>query len=126
MKMLKTTIVFCSLLLALGAAGQDNQGRHGMGRQSVDDHVKMLAEKLNLTEDQQARVKSILVGQHQQMRAIMDDSSLSQEDKKSKMHSLRDATHSKIRDILNDDQKQKFDRMVQDMEREHSKEGAPK
>lgn len=86
----------------------------------------MLAEKLNLTEDQQAKVKSILVDQHQQMRAIMDDSSLSQEDKKSKMQSLRDATHSKIREILNDDQKQKFDQMVQDMMREHSKEGPPK
>lgn len=132
MTILKNAIFFCAMLLAIGAmalqspTGQDNQGRHGMGRQSVDDHVKMLTEKLNLTEDQQAKVKSILVEDHQQMRAIMDDSSLSQEDKKSKMHSLRDATHAKMREILNDDQKQKFDQMMQEMKREHSKEGPPR
>lgn len=132
MRTLKTTILFCAMLLALGAlalqspTSQDNKEHHGMGKQSVDDTLKMLSEKLNLTEDQQAKVKSILVEDHQQMHAIMDDSSLSQEDKKSKAHSLRDVTHAKIREILNDDQKQKFNQLIQDMKREHSKEGTPK
>lgn len=132
MRMLKITILFCALLLALAAlalqspAGQDNQGRHGMGREGAEDPVKMLSEKLNLSDDQQTKIKAIFADQHQQMQAIRDDSSLSQDDKRSKMHSLRDATHAKIREILNDDQKQKFDQMVQEMKREHSKEGAPK
>lgn len=127
MKFLKITALFSAMLFAIGTyalqspGGQDNGEKHGrMG--SVDDQVKMLSEKLNLSDDQQAKVKSILTDQHQQMQAIRDDSSLSQDDKRSKMRGLRDATHSKIRDVLNDDQKTKFDQMQQEM-RERSKEG---
>jgi hypothetical protein len=87
---------------------------HDMG--SVDDHVKELATKLNLTEDQQARVKAIMEDHHQQMEAMMKDGALSQQDKDAKMRSMHDSVHAKVREVLNDDQKPKFDAMVKDME----------
>jgi periplasmic protein CpxP/Spy len=129
MKKIKTTIFLSTMLLALSAfawqspTGQEGKEDHGhMGKQSLDDHVKMVSEKLNLSDDQQSKVKAILVDSHQQMHTIMDDASLSQEDKKSKLHSLHEATHSKIREVLNDDQKKKFDVMLQEMQ-DRSKEG---
>jgi periplasmic protein CpxP/Spy len=129
MKTLKTIILSTAMLLALGAvawqspSGQDNPGKQGrMHRMNVDDRVKMLTEKLNLSEDQQAKAKSILTDSHQQMQAVRNDSSLSQDDRRSKMRSLHEATNSKLRDILNDDQKKTFDDMQQQM-REHSNHG---
>jgi hypothetical protein len=84
------------------------------GPPSIDDQVASLAERLNLTSDQQTKVKSILEDQHQQAVAVVGDTSLSQNDKMQKIMGLREATISKVRNTLtSDDQKQKFDAMVQ-------------
>jgi hypothetical protein len=84
------------------------------GPPSIDDQVATLAERLNLTSDQQTKVKSILEDQHQQAVAVVGDTSLSQNDKMQKIMGLREATISKVRSTLtSDDQKQKFDAMVQ-------------
>ena len=89
----------------------------GMGPgMSTDDMMKDLTTKLDLTADQQTKIKSILDETHQQMRATMNDQSLSKEDKHAKMMSMHDSAHAKVRDILTDEQKPKFDAMVKDME----------
>ncbi len=124
MKMIKATFLFCAMIFALGAyawqspSGQENRG----GPMSVDDRVKMLADRLGLNDDQQAKVKSILTDTQKQIQSIRDDSSLSQEDRREKMRSLRESTNSKIREVLNDDQKKKFDEMQQQM-RDRAREG---
>ena len=91
---------------------------------SSDDMMKDLTAKLNLTADQQTKIKAIMEEQHAQMRATMNDQSLSKEDKHAKMKSMHDSVHAKVRDILTDEQKPKFDAMVKDMENnmhEHDK-----
>lgn len=119
MKIIKATFLFCVVMFAVGAyawqspSGQErNQGR---GPMSVDDRVKMLADRLNLSDDQQSKVKSILTDSQKQQQSIRDDSSLSEDDRRSKMRGLRESTNSKIREVLNDDQKKKFDEMQQQM-----------
>jgi len=87
---------------------------HDMG--SVDDHLKKLTEKLNLTADQQTKVKAILEGQHQEMQTVMKDKSLSMDDKHAKMKTMHDSAHAKVRELLTDEQKTKFDAMVKDMD----------
>lgn len=97
--------------------GDHKQGNHmGPGMRSSDDLVKDLTTKLNLTADQQAKVKTILDENHQKMQATMKDESLSKEDKHAKMKAMHDSVHAQVRDILTDDQKPKFDAMVKDME----------
>ena len=84
------------------------------GPPSIDDQVATLTERLNLTSDQQTKVKSILEDQHQQAVAVVSDTSLSRDDKMQKIMGLREATITKVRSTLtSDDQKQKFDAMVQ-------------
>ena len=84
------------------------------GAPSIDDQVSSLAATLNLNSDQQAKVKTILEDQHQQVVTLVGDSSLSQNDKLQKVLSLRQATIGKVRNVLtSDEQKQKFDTMVQ-------------
>jgi Spy/CpxP family protein refolding chaperone len=81
---------------------------------NVEDQVKQLTERLNLTDDQQGKVKAILEDGRTQMQKLRGDDSMSQEDKMSKMRGIHDATTAKIRDILTDDQKKKFDELEQE------------
>jgi protein CpxP len=86
--------------------------------------VQDLTTKLKLTADQQAKIKKILDENHEQMRATMNDQSLSKEDKRAKMKSMHESIQAKVRDVLTDDQKPKFDAMMKDMENNmHGKNG---
>jgi len=84
--------------------GQQPQGG-GRGPMSPADQVKELTDKLALTDDQQAKVKTILEDTRTQMQKLRGDDSLSQEDKMAKSRALREASNGKIRDLLTDDQK---------------------
>jgi len=124
MKQVRLLALLATCLFALAAFAQQNppakenaenkHGGHEMG--NVDEHVKELSNKLNLTADQQTKVKAILEQNHQQMETVMKDESMSKEDKHAKMKSMHDSIHTQIRDVLTDDQKPKFDAMVKDME----------
>ena len=93
---------------------------------SIDDQVRVLSDQLNLTADQQAKVKTVLEDQHTQATSIVQDSSLQRDDKIQKIHALRESTISKVRTSLNDDQKKKFDLMIQQMDqRQHESQQAP-
>jgi protein CpxP len=124
---------FLAALLTLGfgsAFGQDTQETpppppsgqgmgKGMGRrpmESVDEQVKHLTKKLNLSDDQQAKLKPILEDQHKQMEAIHNDSSLSREDRFSKMQALRESSDAQIKGLLNDEQQKNFDKMRADQQ----------
>jgi periplasmic protein CpxP/Spy len=90
-----------------------SMGGHMGGRQmpSVDDQIKHLTKKLNLTADQQTKLKPILEDQRTQMEKIHSDSSLSREDRMSKMQSLRESSDTQIKSLLTDDQQKNFDKM---------------
>jgi periplasmic protein CpxP/Spy len=100
------------------ASDQAGQPSEGMGRRmgrrempSVDDQIKHLTKKLNLSSDQQAKLKPILEDQRKQVDAVHNDSSLSREDRFSKMQSLRQSSDTEIRGVLNEDQQKNFDKM---------------
>jgi Spy/CpxP family protein refolding chaperone len=123
MKAIRLFTLLAACLFAMAAFAQQNppaqeSGEHKSGGQmrSSDDMMQELTTKLNLTADQQTKIKSILDETHQQMRATMNDQSLSKEDKHAKMKSMHDAIHAKVREVLTDEQKPKFDAMVKDME----------
>lgn len=84
-------------------------GHHPMG--SVDDQIKHLSKKLNLSDDQQAKLKPILEDQRKQMEAIHGDGSLSREDRFGKMQALRQSSDAEIKSVLNEEQQKSFDKM---------------
>lgn len=132
MKRTRTIIFVCVALFAISAfAMQSQQQPSGQGTQpaadqagqgerrqmpTIDEQVKRLSDRINLTDDQQAKAKTILEDQRTQAQALMKDDSLSQDDKKQKFMGLRQTTISKIKDLLNDDQKKKFDAYLQEMQ----------
>jgi periplasmic protein CpxP/Spy len=92
------------------ASAPQQGGGHGQwgGHQTPDEQVARMTKRYNLSSDQQAQIKPILANQQQQMQALRQDSSLSQNDKMAKMKSIHEDSSSKIQAVLNDSQKQKF------------------
>lgn len=93
---------------AQGSAMAGPRGR----RPSVDDQVRHLTSELSLSADQQAKVKSALEQQRQQMEELRKDSSLSQDDRGSKMRTIHESTTTQIKSVLDEGQAKKYDAML--------------
>jgi Spy/CpxP family protein refolding chaperone len=101
-----------------GSAQQEHRGGGRGGWGNPADTTKRLTEQLNLTSDQQAKVQAILEDQQKQRETLMQDSSLSQDDRRAKGMELRKKTMSDIRAVLTPDQQKQFDEMQAKREQE--------
>ena len=81
------------------------------GMPTVETHLKLLTEKLDLTGDQQAKIKPILQEMQDFTQKLMQDESLSREDRMGKVRACREKADKKAREVLNDDQKKKLDQL---------------
>ena len=102
------TVVGGSAWAQMGPGG----GSGGHGPMSPDQRLQMMTRQLNLTADQQQKIKPLLESEGQQMQTLHQDTSLSQEDRMSKMKQIRQSTNEQIKSSLNPDQQQKFDEMM--------------
>jgi Spy/CpxP family protein refolding chaperone len=113
--MLTILVVLAACLLLTGqtnAAPQTPpQAHEAMGASSPEAHLQMLSEKLNLTEDQKAKLKPVLQDQAQQMKAVRDDTSLTPEQKAAKKKAIHETTHDQINAVLTPEQQEKFKEM---------------
>jgi periplasmic protein CpxP/Spy len=87
--------------------------------ESVEQHLQMLSEKLNLTDDQKAKLKPILQEQMQQMKAVHEDSSLAPEQKRGKMKSIHESFREQVNAVLTPEQQAKFKEMQQERMEKH-------
>jgi len=92
---------------------------HAHGPMSVDEHLQMLSQKLNLTDDQKAKIRPILEEHLKQRDTIMKDQSLSMEQKHEKMKTSMEDARAQIDPILNDEQKKQLTEMMQNENGEH-------
>lgn len=83
-----------------------------------DQQLATLTQKLNLTTDQQTEIKPILVDRQQKLHALMQNQSLSQDDRRSQAKSVMSDSNSRIEAVLTGDQKQKFEAMQQRREKQ--------
>lgn len=77
----------------------------------VEQHLAVLTEKLGLTADQQARVRPMVQELHDSMQAIVDDASLTHQERMEKIKPLRMKADKELRTVLDDDQKKKLDQL---------------
>jgi Spy/CpxP family protein refolding chaperone len=109
------------LLIAPGVLAQQSAqtggpakgAAQGVGLPDVGDQLKVLTQKLDLSVDQQPKVKTILQELHDASLKLMQDESTSHEQLLSKVRPLRMNADKKIREILSDDQKKKLDQYLQ-------------
>ena len=93
--------------------GEPAKGAAGVVLPDVGDQLKVLTRKLDLSGDQQAKVKTILQELHDASLKLMQDEGASREELLSKVRPLRMNADKKIREILSDDQKKKLDQYLQ-------------
>jgi len=93
--------------------GMGQGGPGGMHRMpmSPDQRLQRMTQQLNLTADQQQKIKPILEQEQQQMQTLHGDTSMSQQDRMSMMQQIRQGTNDQIKSVLNPDQQQKFAEM---------------
>src|SRR5208337_123331 len=96
------------------APGSADKG--GQSQSSMQDHVptaeeqlKALTIRLDLTEDQQTRIKPILEAMNDATLNIPQDQSLSREERLERLRPIRYKAHDQILKILNEEQKKKLD-----------------
>lgn len=87
------------------------------GMPSPDQRLQMLTKQLNLTDDEQAKIKPILVDEQKKMQDLRNDSTLSRQDRFQKMRDIREDSSKQIRSNLDENQQKKFD----DIQKEQQK-----
>jgi Spy/CpxP family protein refolding chaperone len=87
--------------------------------ESLDQHLQMLSEKLNLSDDQKAKIKPILQDHMDQMKAVQADRSLSEDQKRAKIKSIHDSFHDRINAVLTPEQQAKLKQIRQEQMAKH-------
>jgi hypothetical protein len=112
--MLATTIAR-SVSIVPAIVAQDDKGQRVAQNDlpPVEQQLKVLTAKLELTGDQQDKIKPILQDLHDATLKLMQDASLSQEERLARITPVRYQARDRMREILNDDQKKKLDDYLQ-------------
>jgi Spy/CpxP family protein refolding chaperone len=80
--------------------------------------MKVLIEKLDLTAEQQSKIRPIMLELHDYTVKLMQDKSLSQQERLDKVRPRRIEAGEKVREFLTEDQKTKLNAYLQGPHRE--------
>jgi Spy/CpxP family protein refolding chaperone len=110
-------LIFAPVMLAQQTATEPGRPLEGAVLASdlpdIGNQLKVLTEKLDLTADQQPRIKAIIQELHDATQKIMQDKTISRDQLLIKVRPLRMNANSKMREILSDEQKKKLDQYLQ-------------
>jgi len=100
---------------APGSSGKSEQARPSKQDDvpTAGDQLKVLTNKLDLTDNQQAAIRQILEGLHDATVKISQDHNLSREERLAKVRPIRYKAHDQILAILSDGQKKRFEQYMQ-------------
>jgi Spy/CpxP family protein refolding chaperone len=85
--------------------------RHEQMRERMKDRMGELSEKLNLTDEQKAKIKPIVDKEAADIKAVGEDKALTMEQKQAKITEIHTAGHEEINKILTPEQQKKFAEM---------------
>jgi len=108
MKSLKLFVVIGALLASWcipALHAQDGKGKGG----GPGDRLKMMSEALALTDAQKEKIKPIIADEAAALKALRDDTSVTEDARRGKMRDIRQAHAAKIRAVLTPQQQAKFD-----------------
>lgn len=107
--------------LAMPAAGQMGPGggdgpapgRGGgrMQRMDVSSRLDRMARRLNLTDDQKAKIRPILEEEVGKVKEVRADTGLTRQELRTKMQAIRQETHDRIQAILTPEQQKIAEQM---------------
>lgn len=115
-KILAFTVV--GLMTVASLYAEHHEGKHKGEKWDSAAKVEKLTKKLDLTADQQAKIKTILDAKHAEAKESMEE-----------MKDKREKTNEEILAVLNDEQKAKYKEMKEghkDKMKEHRKDKSGK
>lgn len=120
MNRIHALIIGTLLIFAIAALAQEDTKRgispsgraENAGLPTVEEQLKVLTDKLDLTATQQAKVRPILQDLHDATEKLMDDEHLSHDERLARVRPRRRQADKDIRALLNNDQKKKLDEYI--------------
>ena len=112
-----TILALAFLTASPGSAAPQDQApsqgtrQHGRMSRRHGNEMQWLSSKLSLTDTQKTKIKPILDSEHQQMKSLWQDSSLSREQKRARFAEIRSKTMDQIRPILTEEQRATLEQM---------------
>lgn len=104
--------MICGLLFSVITFAQAQQGGGDRKMQSPEERAQKSAEhltkKLNLSEDQKAKVTAIFLDQAATMKKVREEGKGDRDAMMAKMKAVNEENDVKINALLNDDQKKAF------------------
>ncbi len=94
-------------------------------RERFQNRLTVLAEQLNLTDAQKTAISPILATEANDIKAVMQDNSLSKEQKQTKISGIREASDTKINALLTPEQQAKWAKLKEHAKQERNKKDAP-
>jgi len=118
----KSSILTLVVALLVGLTGMRILAQTGTAavdpetRAKVQEKLQHISGELNLSDDQKQQLKPVLQNEFQQLKAVKDDSSLSEDQKRAKVGEIRSNAKSQMSTILTPDQQKKLESMKEEME----------
>ncbi|BDI30129.1 hypothetical protein CCAX7_21800 [Capsulimonas corticalis] len=103
------TLASCTLPTVAAHAGRLGGRRHAQS----GDRMQAAMDKLNLSDDQKAKIKPITDKTKQQLKSVKSDSSLTTDEKKAKAREIVMDSFQQIKPILTPQQQEQLMQMVQ-------------
>jgi Spy/CpxP family protein refolding chaperone len=101
-------MILLGIRMLAGAPLPQYGGQHMRGRMTPEDQLARMNKQLQLTDEQQAKIKPILEEQYKQMMDLRQDTSMSREDRIAKFREVRQQSLEKIKPILTPEQQKKW------------------
>ncbi len=109
-----TILMFALTTVAQQTTTSSNAHDSMGGGPTVEKQLTLLTEKLDLTADQQAKTKNILQQLDETTQKIMQDESMSRDERMGNVRTCHHQADKELRAILSDDQKKRLDHFEQE------------
>jgi len=109
-----TILLFALICPAQQTAGGPADPGKQHEQSAADAHLKALSERLDLSADQQVKIKPLLEQMLAAREKVRQDASLSDEARQEKQKSLHEKADKQLRQFLNEEQKRKLDQLEQE------------
>jgi Spy/CpxP family protein refolding chaperone len=105
-----------------GIPDQNRAGSTGnMHRdRSPEARLDWLNQQLNLTDEQKEKLRPILADESKQIKAVWDDTLLTQDQKHAKTKLIKESTRPQIEAVLTPEQREKFAQIKEEAKERHT------
>jgi len=80
-------------------------------RPAINNRIQFLTQQLNLSEEQQRSIRTILEQEREKLQSVRTNTNLTPEQRRAKYQEIRNETNQKIKETLTPEQQAKFDQL---------------